>query len=213
MLALVVSPHNVDPAGFAKGIQLIDKNNARSVGRRLGKEIANARGSHAHEHLHELGPADAEEWYSRLPGHSLGQKGFASPRRANQKHPFGNPPPELLEFIGSFQKFHHFLQLFLGLIDSSYIGESDLRLILCKKLGFAFTERHDPHPRPHLFHSEPPDQKKNADGEDPGENTAQKFTLIVSGVTDLVFIQTLHQFGIIHPNRGEFLARLFFFSF
>jgi hypothetical protein len=64
--------------------------------------------------------------------------------------------------------------------------------------------------RPHLFHGEPPDQEKNADWNDPGKKTAQEFTLIVSGVIDLVCIQVLYQVGINHPNRGELLARLFF---
>ena len=84
---------------------------------------------------------------------------------------------------------------------------------LGKKLGLAFAERHHSHARAHLFHRKPPDQEKNADGEDPGKNGAQEFTLIETGIIYLVFIQFFYQVGILHPNRGKILVLFLLFSF
>src|SRR4030042_3447417 len=129
--------HNIHSPGFPPRVQFIDEDDAGGLARGLAEKIANARCSHADEHLHKLRPADAEERDFCLPGHSPGQKGFARPRRADQKDPFGNPSPQFLEFPRIAQKFHYFLELFFGFIDSSYIRESDLRLTLSEYLGFA----------------------------------------------------------------------------
>ena len=97
----------------------------------------------------------------------------------DQKHPFGYPAPQFLEFVRITQEFNYLLELFFGLIDAGGIGESDLRFTFGKNFGLAFAKRHHPHARPHLFHGKPPDQEKNANGDDPGEKRAQKFILIV----------------------------------
>ena len=181
----------------------------------MGKEIADAGRAYANEHFHELGPADTEEGDVGLSGYGLGQKGFTCSRRAEEEHALGNLPPQFLKFSRILQEFHHFLKFIFGFIDSGHIGKSDLGSILGKKLGLAFAERHDPHPRPHLFHGKPPDQEKKPDGDDPGKNGAPEFTLIKTGIIHLLLIQFFHQVGIRNPNRGEILVLfpLFYFEF
>ena len=110
-----------------------------------------------------------------LPGHGFCEEGLARPRRAHQKHPFGDPPAQLLKFLRALQELHDFLELFLGLINPRDIGEGDLRLTLREELGLALGERHDPLPRPHLFHGKPPDQEHDAEREDPDQNTSEEF--------------------------------------
>lgn len=118
-----------------------------------------------------------------------------------------------LEFFRITQKFHDFLKLLFGLVDSSHIRECDFSFTLSKNFGLALAERHDPHPRGHPFNNISPDQEKNAHEDDPGEYAAQEFIIIVPGVTDLLFIQIFHQIGIIHPNRCELLILTRQFSF
>ena len=53
-------------------------------------------------------------WHPCLSGNSLGKKGLACSRRANQKHALGNPGSELDVFLRSLQEINHFLKfLFL----------------------------------------------------------------------------------------------------
>jgi hypothetical protein len=85
---------------------------------------------------------------------------YSADRRAYQQDSFRDPASELLEFSRIAQKLHYFLQFLFGLVDAGYILESNLCLTLGKDLGLALGKRHDPHPRPHLFHRKPPDQKK-----------------------------------------------------
>ena len=213
LFPLVVSSHDVDAPGFAQGVQFINKDNAGSAGRRLGEKIADAGRPHPNEHFHKLGSTDTEEGHVGLSGHGLGQQGFACPRRAEQEHAFGDLPPQLLEFTRILQKLHHFLKFIFGFVDSGYIGKSDLGSTLGKKLGLAFAERHHSLAGSHLFHRIPPDQEKNADGQDPGKNGAQEFTLIKAGIIYFVFIQFFYQVGILHSNRGKISVLLLLFSF
>src|SRR5207247_2216897 len=75
-------------------IQLVDEDDARSFLLGLGEEVADSRGPHPDEHLHEVGAAQAEEGDAGLAGHGLGQQRLARTRRSDDEHPFGNLPAE-----------------------------------------------------------------------------------------------------------------------
>ena len=84
--------------------------------------------------------ADAEKRHFGLPGHSPGQKGFAGSRRTDQKHPFGNPAPQFLEFARITLKFNYLLELFFGLIDAGRIVEIYLGFTFGKNFSFALAK-------------------------------------------------------------------------
>ena len=172
MLPFVMTAHDIHSPGFPQRIQFIDKDDAGGLAGGLSEKVANAGSADPDKHLHKLRAADAEKRHSRLPGNGPGQKGFSGPRRADQKHPFGYPSPQFLEFPRIAQKFNDLLKLFFGFIDAGCIGKINLRLTFGKNFGLALAERHHPHPRPHPFHGEAPDQEKNTNWDDPGKNAA-----------------------------------------
>ena len=85
------------------------------------------------------------------PATALASRVLPVPGGADQKHSLGDPPPSVWNFSGSLQELDDFLELLLCLIDARHIGEGDLRLVLCEKLGFALGERHTPIPGPIFF--------------------------------------------------------------
>jgi len=149
-----------------------------------------------------LRPADAEEGTFASPATALASEGFAGPGGPTRSTPLGILPPSFLEFSRLLKNSttswssswpHRF---------QATSAKVDPRLVSLQKLGFApLLKDMTPIPRPHLFHGEPPDQEHDADGEDPGKNTAQELALIAPGIIDLMFIHALSP-GRDHPPNG-----------
>ena len=119
MLSLVVAAHDrADAARLPQRIQLVDEDDARSFLLGLGEEVADSRGPHPDEHLHEVGAAQAEEGDAGLAGHGLGQQRLARTRRSDDEHPFGNLPAEASVAIGILEEVHDLHQLSPRLVDA-----------------------------------------------------------------------------------------------
>src|SRR5262249_4940722 len=113
----------------ADSVNFIDEDDARCVLLALLKQVANAAGAHANEHLYEVRTRDAEERYIGLAGYSTRQQGLSGSRMPDQQHALGNASAQLLELLGFTQEFDNLPQLFLRLIHAGHILKRDLLLL------------------------------------------------------------------------------------
>src|SRR5439155_5819655 len=111
------------PTEPADGVDLVDEDDARRVLLALLEQVAHTGSAHAHEHLHEVRPADAEERHARFAGDRFGQEGLARPRRADDQDALRNAPPQLLEFVRVFEELDDLDNFFLGLINPGHVGK------------------------------------------------------------------------------------------
>ena len=126
VLALVVAAEaGVFATGATNGINLIDEYDAGRFFFGLAEEVAHPRCTHAHKHLHKVGPRHAKERYVGFACYSLGQQRFACPRRTNKQCAFGYFSAQIGVFFGVFEKIDNFHHLFLGTCKSSHVFEID----------------------------------------------------------------------------------------
>src|SRR5690554_2127743 len=82
------------------GVNLINKNDAWRLFFGLLKHVANARGTHPHKHLHEVGAGNGEKRYFGLTGYRFGEEGFTGSRWADHQHAARNLSTQTLKFSG-----------------------------------------------------------------------------------------------------------------
>ena len=104
----------------------------------LAEEVAHAGGSHADEHLHEVGAADGEEGHVGLAGDGLGQQGLTRARRAYQQSSFGYLSAQGGVFLGILQEVH------LGLLQTGHVLEGHFHIVLLLiELGLGLADVED----------------------------------------------------------------------
>ena len=86
LLALVVTAAQTGSALTSHGIDLVNKDDRRSLRLGLLKEVAHAAGTDTHEHLDKVRTRDAKERHARLAGNGLGQQRLTGTRRAHQQN-------------------------------------------------------------------------------------------------------------------------------
>jgi hypothetical protein len=84
-------------------VDFVDEDDAGRARLALLEQVAHARRTDAHEHLHEVGARHREEGTARFTGDGLGEQRLARTRRAHESAPFGSRPPSLVNFCGSFR--------------------------------------------------------------------------------------------------------------
>lgn len=143
LLALVVPTAESGSAALtADGIDLIDEDDGRSIALGLGKEIANAGGAHAHEHLNEFRTGDAEERDARLPCNRARKERLARSGSADEEHTLGNLCANARVLAGIAEKIDDLDQIFLCLIRARDVDESRLHLLGVGNTSFGFSKRH-----------------------------------------------------------------------
>ena len=113
---VVAALHAIAPPGSPDGVNLIDEDNTRRFLASLLKEVADAGGADADEHLHEIGPGNGKERHFRLARNRACQQRLTSTRRAHHQHALGNLAAEALELLGVFEELDDLFELFLGLV-------------------------------------------------------------------------------------------------
>mmetsp|Transcript_3560 Transcript_3560/g.10353 ORF Transcript_3560/g.10353 Transcript_3560/m.10353 type:complete len:263 (+) Transcript_3560:2062-2850(+) len=127
VLTLVVAASKTAlAAGPPDGIDLINEDDGWALRAGLCKQVPHAGGPHAHEHLHEVRPADGQEGHPRLTCRRLGQQGLAGSRRADQQCALWNLGAQLLVLARVLQEVHKLKHLLLRLIAPRHILEHDL---------------------------------------------------------------------------------------
>src|SRR6185436_21057140 len=111
LLALVVRSAEAGATLATDRVDLIDEDDARRVAFCLIEQVADARGTHAHEHLDELGARDREERDACLAGDGTREHGLASARRADEQDATRDPRAQARELLWVFEEFDDFREL------------------------------------------------------------------------------------------------------
>src|SRR5215831_17006016 len=198
---------NISAAGPTKRVELINKNDGRSVLASLLEQVADPGGADPDEHLDKLRPGDRKEWHSRLAGNSTGEQCLAGPGRADQQDTLGRPAAEPPVGLGILQKVDDFDQLVLGLVDAGDVAKSDFGLLLDVDLGAALADRHQPADAalPHPADCEHPDADKENRRQDPGEQIGDPMALDDPAIGDAVLVQAFGELGRLNPCRDKIL--------
>ena len=110
LLALVMTAAQTSAALATDGVDLIDKDNRGRLRLGLGKQVAHAACTHAHEHFDKVRAGNAKERYARLAGNRFGKQrlyrypeGQPAARRAESWRPTCGSAPARLGSRGSPQ--------------------------------------------------------------------------------------------------------------
>ena len=126
LLALVVAAEaRAAAARAADGIELIDEDDRRLRGLRLGEQVAHARGADAHDHLDELARAGREEGHAGLPRHRAGEQRLAGAGWAREQHAARDLAPERPVLVRVPEEVDDFDELLLCLLDAGDVVERD----------------------------------------------------------------------------------------
>ena len=125
-------------------VDFINEDKAGRIFFTLFEHVAHAAGANAHEHLHEIGARDGEEWHVRLAGDRAGGQRLAGAGGANEQHAPRNAPAEPLKLLWVLQELHDLLQVFLGLVDAGHVVERHAAMRLRQQLRLGLAETHRP---------------------------------------------------------------------
>ena len=142
LLALVVAAAEAGAAVTTDGIDLVDEHDRGRRRFRLLEQVADARGAHAHEHLHEVGAADREERHPRFAGNGAREQRLAGARWSEQEHTPRDLRAHRLELGRGLQVLLDLLELLDRVVHAGDVGERRLRLVLRDGLVPAAAELH-----------------------------------------------------------------------
>ena len=166
-LTLVVAAHaGVLATGTSHGVDLVDEDDAWSLVLGLLEQVANARGSHAHKHLHEVATRQREEWHVGLASHSLGEQCLAGSRRSHEQSALGNFSSQIGVSLWILEEVNNLGNLGLGLGKTCHVGKGHLGLVvLVKELRLRLAHAEDASTRATASHAprhpEPEDDEQD----------------------------------------------------
>ena len=76
------------------------------------------------------------------PAMALARSVLPVPGGPYHQYALGDTTTEALEFTRVTEKFHQFADIFLGFVDTGYIGKGGVDLITTEQLGLALAETH-----------------------------------------------------------------------
>src|SRR5271154_565717 len=88
----------------ADRVNFVDEYDAGGVLFRLFEHVADARSTHTHEHLNEVGARNREKRHFRLAGNGPRQQSLAGSRRTDHEHTLRDLAAKFLELAGIFQE-------------------------------------------------------------------------------------------------------------
>ena len=144
LLALVVTAAQAGSALTSHGIDLVNKDDRRSLRLGLLKKVAHAAGANAHEHLDKVRTRDAKERHARLAGNGLGQQRLTGTRRAHQQNAARNLGAQLAIAVRIAQEVADLLEFLDGLVHAGNVLELDLGTCSLVGLGISLAKLHVP---------------------------------------------------------------------
>ena len=144
LFALIVPAAEPGPASPTHRIDLVNEEDAGRVLLALRKEVANARGTDAHEHLYEVGSGHREERHIGFARNRARQQRLACARAAHQKYSLGNAATETRELFRVLKKGDNFFDLLARFLDAGDVLEGDLALLFGQKLRCGLSKAHEP---------------------------------------------------------------------
>src|SRR5438874_4663612 len=140
LFAFVVAAADAMATMAADRVNFIDENNAGRGFLALLKHVSDTASADADKHLNEIGTANREEWDISLAGDGAGEQSLAGARGPDQKHAFGNAPPEFLKLLRITQKLDQLLHFILSFLDSGDVAESNFIFVASQHARFGFAE-------------------------------------------------------------------------
>ena len=102
LLAFVIAAAKTRPAMATYRINLVNKDDTRSIFLALFEHIAHPACPDTNKHFHKIRTGDGEKRYVGFAGNSPCQQGFTCTRRTNQQHPLWNLAAQTLELARVF---------------------------------------------------------------------------------------------------------------
>mmetsp|Transcript_34489 Transcript_34489/g.75424 ORF Transcript_34489/g.75424 Transcript_34489/m.75424 type:complete len:267 (-) Transcript_34489:696-1496(-) len=167
LLALLVAAHQRRRALRPQRVDLVHEDQARGVDAGALEKVADARGAHAHDDLHELGAAHGVEGHPRLARHRLGDERLPAAGAALQQEPLRRPRPHRVEALGILEERHHLLELLHGGPQRGDVleGHPRLPLLACLRPRLGKLHRlHGVHRDPRLLQDAHPDGAEQEPG-------------------------------------------------
>ena len=172
VLTLIIAAHGrVLGTGTSHGIDFIDEDDARCLLLSLLEQVTHTAGTHADEHLHEIGTRHRKERHASLAGYGLRHQRLTRSRRTYEQRTLGNLSAQFGIFLRILQEIHNLLHLLLGTRLSGHILESDLQvaaIFVHLRLALADVENATAHASSaaHATHDEYPYGHNDEDGQD-----------------------------------------------
>ena len=163
LLAFVVTTTHAGAAVAAHGIDLVNKDDGRAVLLGLLKEVAHAAGANAHEHLHKIRAANAEERHPCLACNGARKKSLSRSRRAVQQNALRDLGAYRLELGWAGEELLNLAKLLDCLVNTCDIVKLHLGGIGCYLRGARAAKLHDPAAATLHGREEEPQQPNNQD--------------------------------------------------
>src|SRR6476646_2400318 len=124
-------------------VDFVDENDARRGFFSLLKHVADARGTDADEHFHEIRAADGKERHVGFTRDGASQQGLASAWRAAHQYALWNAATEFLKFFRVTQEFDQLLHFVFGFLHARHVAKRDLVFVTGEhpRLGLAKVQR------------------------------------------------------------------------
>ena len=140
LFTLVIAPTQASTTLATHGINFVNENDTRRVLFGVFEHVAHASRAHADKHFHKIRTRDAKKRHLGLTSDALGEQCFTGSWRPHEEQTTRNAATELLKALRIFQKVHHFLHLFFGLVATGDIGKGDGVVVLVEHARFALAE-------------------------------------------------------------------------
>ena len=193
---------------LADGVDLIDEYDTGSLLLCLPEQVTHLGCAHADEHFHEFRTGDGEERHIRLTGNRLRQHGFTGSGRAHKQDALGHGGADFLILLRIMQIIDDLGQVFLRLILTRHIAETDARGRLHVNLRIALSHAEHHGVSAHFVHRpliHPlADGHKDHNGQHPGNQKAhdgRRLLYDFGSELSAGVMQTFRQTRIIHQTR------------
>ena len=143
LLTLVVTTAEPRAALAADGVDLVDKDDRRSLLAGRLEQVAHAGGADSDEHLHEVGAGDRNEGHAGFARDGAGDQRFSGAGRADEQDTLGNTRADLPELRRVFQEVDDLGDLGLDRRIPGNVRERRLGLLSAVHLGPAAADVHD----------------------------------------------------------------------
>ena len=134
LLALVVATPHAGAALAADGVDLVDKDDARSVLTRLLEQVTHTGRTDTDEHLHKVRTRNGVERHTRLTSDSTRKQGLTGTRWAIEQHTTRDLRAELFVHARVGEEVHHFVEFVDGLVGTRHVIERVGRVVLSQLL-------------------------------------------------------------------------------
>ena len=190
----------------ANGVDFVDEDDAGGLLLRFREHVAHAACADADEHFLEVASRNCEEGHLRLSSNRLGEQRLASSGRAHEKDALRDASAELAERGGFLEEGDYFLDLFLRLVNSRDIGESDLCFLrlAVKELRARLAKAEDAAVAAHLAVEEPVEEEHHAaEEEDVHDERRKRASALLDLDLDLLPEEVFHQGFVLAGNERD----------